>query len=111
MGNFTINSSPRARLRLSNSFGRRSLSIIGLKMARSRPNYFFQFSENSNTNNLYSTLMQNIEILQKSRAIEVLINLYKQKEAGLVEIVNLSGGSTSVVNNRLYDPSLTHSLR
>jgi len=47
--------------------------------------------------------MQNIEILQKSRAIEVLINLYKQKEAGLVEIVNLSGGSTSVVNNRLYE--------
>ena len=47
--------------------------------------------------------MQNIEILQKSRAIEVLTNLYRKKEAGLVEIVNLSGGSTSVVNNRLLE--------
>ncbi len=47
--------------------------------------------------------MQNIEILQKSRAIEVLVNLYKKKEAGLVEMVNLCGGSTSVVNNRLLE--------
>ena len=44
-----------------------------------------------------------IEILQKSRAIEVLANLYRKKEAGLVEIVNLCGGSTSVVNNRLLE--------
>ena len=47
--------------------------------------------------------MQNIKILQKSRAIEVLTNLYRKKEAGLVEIVNLCGGSTSVVNNRLLE--------
>lgn len=47
--------------------------------------------------------MQNITILQKSRAIEVLVNLHKKKEAGLVEIVNLCGGSTSVVNNRLLE--------
>jgi len=47
--------------------------------------------------------MSNIEILQKSRAIEVLANLYKKKEAGLVEIVDLCGGSTSVVNNRLLE--------
>ena len=47
--------------------------------------------------------MQNIEILQRSRAIEVLINLYRKKEVGLVQIVNLCGGSTSVVNNRLLE--------
>lgn len=47
--------------------------------------------------------MTNIEILQKSRAIEVLINLYNKKEAGLVEIVDMSGGSTSVVNSRLLE--------
>ena len=47
--------------------------------------------------------MKNIEILQKSRAIEVLTNLYRKKEVGLVEIVNLCGGSTSVVNNRLLE--------
>ena len=45
----------------------------------------------------------NIEILQKSRAIEVLTKLYKKKEAGQVEMVGLCGGSTSVVNNRLLE--------
>lgn len=44
-----------------------------------------------------------IELLEKSRAVEVLVNLYNVKEAGLVEIVSLCGGSTSTVNNRLVE--------
>ena len=43
------------------------------------------------------------EILQRSRALEVLTNLCRKKEAGLVEIVDLCGGSTSVVNNQLLE--------
>ena len=45
-----------------------------------------------------------IEILEKSKAVEVLIRLHEKKEAGLVELVMaISGGSTSTVVNRLME--------
>ena len=45
-----------------------------------------------------------IEILEKSKAAEILVKLYERKEIGLVEmVVVVSGGSTSTINNRLAE--------
>lgn len=47
--------------------------------------------------------MDRLRLLQKSRAIEVLIALYKESEAGLADTVSLCGSSTSVVVSRLME--------
>lgn len=45
-----------------------------------------------------------IEILEKSKAAEIMVKLHERKEIGLVEmVVVLSGGSTSTINNRLLE--------